>query len=82
MYVSLGLGNNDELFSSLENLKHCIEEIWLWMTQNMIKLNDDTNTRARYIGESCINPSSTVRNIGVLFDKYLTMSDVETPWVH
>ena len=24
------------------------------------------------IGESCINPSSTVRNLGVLFDKYLS----------
>ena len=41
LYISLDLDNNDELSSSLENLKHCIEEIRLWMTQNMLKLNDD-----------------------------------------
>ena len=90
LYVSLDLGNNDKFSSSLENLKHCIEEIRLWMTQNMLKLNDDKTdiiymasphcaksllTPGLDIGESCINPSSTVRNLGVLFDKYLTMND-------
>ena len=93
LYVSLDLGNNDEFSSSLQNLKHCIEEIRLWMTQNMLKLNDDKTdiiymasphcaksllTPGLDIGESCINPSSTVRNLGVLFDKYLTMSDQVT----
>ena len=55
----------------------------------MLKLNDD-KTDIIYMasphytkslltpGESCINPSSTVRNLGVLFDKYLTMSDQVT----
>ena len=38
LYVSLDLGNNDKFSSSLENLKHCIEEIRLWMTQNILSL--------------------------------------------
>jgi len=93
LYVSLDLGNEQNFTSSLENLKHCIAEIRLWMTQNMLKLNDDKTdiiymTSSHYakslktpgldIGESCINPSNTVKNLGVLFDKCLTMNDQVT----
>ena len=41
LYISLYLGSNDKFSSSLENLKHSTEEIRLWMTQNMLKLNED-----------------------------------------
>jgi len=40
LYMSLDLGNESNFSSSLENLEHCIADIRLWLTQNLLKLND------------------------------------------
>jgi len=90
LYVSLDLGNESSFSSSLDNLEHCIADIRLWMTQNLLKLNDDKTdiiymassyyakslkTPGLHIGELCITPSCSVRDLGVIFDKFLNMND-------
>ena len=40
LYVSLQVGNESNVTSSLENLEHCIADIRLLMTQNLLKLNE------------------------------------------
>jgi len=41
LYISLDTGNELHFSSSLNNLEHCIADIRLWMTQNLLKLNDN-----------------------------------------
>jgi len=63
------------------------------MTQNLLKLNDDKTdiiymassyyvkslkTPGLHIGESCITPSGSVKDLGVIFDKFLNMNDQVT----
>lgn len=75
---------------ALSRLSACICEIKLWMTKNMLKLNDSKteffiaisswNKRKLppgihlEIGTETVKPSETVRNLGVLFDSHLSMS--------
>ena len=40
-YISLDPDNELNFSSSLKNLEHCIADIRLWMTQNLLKLNDN-----------------------------------------
>ena len=40
--LCISLDPDNELhFSSLNNLEHCIADIRLWMTQNVLRLNDN-----------------------------------------
>ena len=69
--------------------KLCIHDISLWMTSNSLKLNSDKtefflaisqHNKLRMppvsltIGNEVIQPSETVRNLGVIFDTHMTMS--------
>jgi len=71
----------------LNNLKHYIADIRLWMTQNLLKLNDNkTNilylasshcvkslkTPALQMGASSITPNGSVKHLGVIFTNILT----------
>ena len=40
LYISLDPDNELTFSSSLKNLEHCIADIRLWMTQNLLKLID------------------------------------------
>ena len=76
--------------TALSRLSACICDIKVWMTKNMLKLNDSKteffvaispyNKRKLsldvqlQIGAEIIKPSETVRNLGVLFDSELSMS--------
>ena len=89
LYVPLELGNESKVPSSLENLEHCLADIRLGMTQNLLQLNDgktdiiypsssynakSLQTPGLQIGELCITRSSSVRDIGVIFDQFLNMN--------
>jgi len=88
LYILLDPDNELNFSSSLNNLEHCIADIWLWMTQNLLKLNDNkTNiiylapahyikslkTPALQMGTSSITPNGSVKNIGVIFDQCINM---------
>ncbi|XP_033104513.1 uncharacterized protein LOC117107087 [Anneissia japonica] len=75
---------------SLESLENCISELCRWMKQNFLKLNDEKTeyiligSRRQLeklpqnyltIGESQIYSSPLVRNLGVIMDSTLTMSN-------
>ena len=82
LYISLDPDNELNFSSSLNNLEHCIADIRLWMTQNLLKPNDNkTNilyltsphcvkslkTTALQMGASSITPNGSVSNLGVIF---------------
>ena len=48
LFISLDLDNELNFSSSLNNLENCIADIRLWMTKNVLKLND-TKTNTKYI---------------------------------
>ena len=74
--------------------KTCIKEIRLWMAQNFLKLNENKTEFIVFgttvqlsklkrstlvVGDSCVNLSSKVRNLGVIFDnKMKLISHVNT----
>ena len=77
----------------MNNLEHCIAYIRLWMTQNLLKLNDiKTNilylasshcvkflkTPALQMGTSSITPNGSVKNLGVMFDQCINMHETVT----
>ena len=76
--------------SSFQSLEQCVAEIKTWMEQNYLKLNDSKtellllgsthqhkicNEISITVGESNINSSDCVRNLGAYFDKYLLMDE-------
>ena len=71
-------------------LTACVEELRVWLMNNMLKLNDSKTeffiaasphnmTRLSdikiQIGSAEIIPSSTIKNLGITFDSAMTMSD-------
>ena len=75
--------------AALSSITTCINEIRTWMTFNFLKLNNDKteflvitspyNKRwmpdiCLRIGEENIRPSTSVRNLGVIFDDEMSMS--------
>ena len=73
---------------ALTKLTSCINEIYKWMTKNMLKLN---NSKTEFfvaasthnmkilqdvslkIGDITIKPSSAIKNLGVIFDQAMSM---------
>ena len=73
----------------MSSIATCINEIRTWMTFNFLKLNNDKTEflvitspyNKRWmpdicfrIGEESIRPSTSVRNLGVIFDDVMSMS--------
>ena len=81
-------GNSE---SALAKLKDCISEVQQWMLVNKLKLNQDkteflliaspnhnrllSNTRLVIVPNTVIHPSPFVRNLGVVFDKFMNMDE-------
>ena len=80
--------DNNELAikAATKQLEHCIADVCKWMTQNALKLNEEktdfiifaahTNhniTASLCIGKSVINPSESIKILGVTLDNRLTM---------
>jgi len=90
LYVHFDPSSNLSIESALSTLTNCISDIQVWMTCNYLKLNNDKteffvaissfNKRRLpsvklQIGNDIIEPSQTVRNLGVIFDTEMSMSN-------
>ena len=81
IYISLDPDNELNFSSSLNNLEHCIVDIRLWMTKNILRLNENTTNiylasphcvkslkiPVLQMGESSITSNGSVTNLGVIF---------------
>ena len=89
IYISFNPSDPTSIQSALTILAACINEIRSWMTENMLKLNNDkteffvaTSSHNKglmpsvclQVGDDIIKPSRTVRNLGIIFDDLMTMS--------
>ena len=89
LYISFDPSSNLSIDSGLSKLTKCISDIQSWMTCNMLKLNNDKTEffvalspfiKRRmpavklHIGNTVIEPTETVRNLGVIFDTQMSMS--------
>ena len=89
LFLSFNPSEHDSIQCALSKLSACITEIKLWMTNNMLKLNDSkpeffiaTSSFNKskmppvclQIGTELIEPSDNVRNLGIIFDSQMTMS--------
>ena len=87
IYLSFDIS---ELTDAKEMLECCVQDIRLWMNQNMLRLNDD-KTELMFIkprnlttsseifsisvGDESTTASPTAKNIGVYFDEHFLMLD-------
>ena len=56
LYVSLDPDNELNFSSSLKKLEHCLADILLWMTQNLLQLNDNKTNIIYLATPHCVNP--------------------------
>ena len=91
LYISFQPGASVSKETAISYLQTCIKDIKIWMTNNLLKLNDDktelivitthSNTSQNQhiginIGDSLITPSSKPpRNLRVLFDSTCSLND-------
>ena len=89
IYISFPPGG-DEQPDALNCLHRCLEEIVKWSQSNLLKLNDQKTDVVVFgtkhklpvmkgiritIGGSTLSPSLHVRNLGVIFDSTLSMTN-------
>ena len=87
LYMTMDHSNNDWR-DGLARIELCVSEIREWMNQNMLKLNDDKtklivfaskykqdlyNDLSITIGDTVADCSSQVRDLGVVFDRALSL---------
>ena len=89
LYVSFKLGSDDLLSSVKSRIEICVQEINNWMILNGPELNEEKTEllllSSRYrpspslefvrVGGETIQPSSSVRNLGVILDPSADMED-------
>ena len=78
-----------QIQSFIPRLLNCIDDISKWMSSNRLRLNPDktefiwfvtphqadtVSTSHLSVGSASIMPSTTVRNLGIVFDKQLNFS--------
>ena len=89
IYASFDPSDPSSIQAALSSISACIKEIQSWMTANFLKLNEDKTEFfvalsshfkrkmpkvSLKIGNDTIHPSTTVRNLGVIFDDVMSMS--------
>ena len=87
LYMTMDHSNNNWR-DGLARIQLCVSEIREWMNQNMLKLNDDKtelivftskykqdlyNDLSITIGDTVVDCSSQVKNLGVIFDRVLSL---------
>ena len=87
LYISFSVNDDLELTSSIVKIENCLSDLDKWMALNKLKLNKD-KTELLYLyskhnpqqslpplhfGSDIIQPSSSSRNIGVVFDSNMSM---------
>ena len=80
--------SNNDWRDGLSRIELCVSEITEWMNQNMLKLNDEKtelivftskykqdsyNDLSITIGDTLVNCSSQVKDLGVIFDRVLSL---------
>ena len=82
LYMTMNHSNNNWR-DGLASIQLCVSEIQEWLIQNMLKLNDDLFT-SKYkhnlyndlritIGDTVVDCSSQVKDLGVIFDQVLSL---------
>ena len=89
LYVSFNPSVTGAAQEAIGRLENCISELQTWMNSNKLKLNSDKTEffiAGSYhglrqlpslqikVGQHSINPSATVRNLGVFFDEQMSMT--------
>ena len=89
IYTSFYPSDPSSIHAALSSITACIKEIQSWMTTNFLKLNNDKTEFfvassphfkqqmpevSLKIGNDTISPSTSVRNLGVIFDDVMCMS--------
>ena len=87
LYMTMDHSNNDWR-DGLARIELCVSEIREWMNQNMLKLNNDKtelivftskykqdlyNELSITIGDTVVGCSSQVKDLGVIFDRVLSL---------
>ena len=87
LYMTMDHSNNDWR-DGLARIELCVSEIREWMNQNMLKLNNDKtelivfaskykqdlyNDLSITIGDTVVDYSSQVKDLGVIFDRVLSL---------
>ena len=87
LYMTMDHSNNNWR-DGLVRIQLCVSEIREWMNQNMLKLNDDKtelivftskykqdlyNDLSITIGDTVVDCSSQVKDLGVIFDRVLSL---------
>ena len=87
---------------AVHKMEACVEDIRKWMAINKLKFNDDKteglligspqqlkkiNIESLTVGSSQVHPTTSARNLGVIFDNHLTMKPhiqqvVKSAWYH
>ena len=81
----------DDPQQALDKLNACLSDIRTWMIKNKLKINDDkteflviasanghskiSSDNKLKVGNALIPPSSSARNLGVIFDDHMNMED-------
>ena len=88
LYVSFQPRNAADQDSAVSSLQNCIAEVRAWMLVNKLKINDSkteflilgskqqlqkVNIKGVQVGDENIEPVTSVRNLGVIFDQNLAM---------
>ena len=93
LYISLDPDNELNFSSILTNFENNFVDIWLWITQNLLRLNDN-KTNIIYLAPShcveclstptvqmyasLITPNGSLKKLGVIFDKCIKMYEQVT----
>ena len=88
LYFSFKPNDSTSEAAALSSMQNCIADIKIWMTKNMLKLNDEKTefilighpkqrckvlNHSIKIGDHTIRSSQEVKNLGVIFDSGLNM---------
>ena len=90
LYISFDPSSASSISHALLTLTKCINDIESWMTANLLKLNNDKteffiavspyqkhlmpSSVTLQIGNVVIEPSESIRNLGIVFDTSMSMS--------
>ena len=90
MYIIIDFSIPGDVACALFRLSQCVKDIQNWMATNKLKLNQDKTEffiasspyhmqrlqhHTLLLGDTEIYPSCSIRNLGVIFNQHMTMSD-------
>ena len=88
MYCFFNVKSTNDASNALSMMTQCVEDVRVWMTQSLLKLNEDkteflvitsphfqesVRDTSLKVGDAVISSSPQCRNLGVIFDSKLDM---------